>query len=215
MIASGGVASLDDSAAERADCRASRAGAVEEGFNLPDRGMRPPTTLGAALLRAIGCAALLLLLWNPISSRLLPATVSPLVLLDASLSMAGHGGRWREALDSARALARGGTIWRFGTLVTAYDSAPPSDGASRLAPALAAAAARGGPIVLVSDGNVSDVATVAPDLLQQLRIVMLPRPEFRDAFVASVEGANKIGMNDTLHLKVSYGTAGKRERREG
>jgi hypothetical protein len=170
--------------------------------------MRRRLTWGLALLRVTGCAALLLLLWNPISSRLLPGAVSPLVLLDASLSMAGHGGRWREALDSARALARGGTIWRFGTLVTAFDSTPPSDGASRLATALAAAAARGGPIVLVTDGNVRDVATVAPDLLGRLRIVVLPRPDFRDAFIDKIEGAHRIAATDTLRLTVTYGVAG-------
>ena len=99
-----------------------------------------------------------------ISSRLLPGTAQPLVLLDASLSMAGHGGRWREALDSAR--ARGGVIWRFGDQVAAFDSGAPSDGASRLGPAIAAAAARGGPVTVVTDGGVSDIAAVAPDLLR-------------------------------------------------
>src|SRR2546426_7217401 len=102
-------------------------------------------TPGLALLRATGLAALLILIWNPIAMRRLPRAAPPLVLLDASLSMTGHGGRWREALDSARALAAGGgVIWRFGDAVAAFDSTPPAYGASRLEPALAAAAARGG-----------------------------------------------------------------------
>jgi hypothetical protein len=166
---------------------------------------------GLASLRVTACAALLLLLWNPVSSRLLPGTAPPLVLLDQSLSMAGHGDRWREALDSARAIARGGVIWRFGARVTAFDSTPPSDGASRIGPALAAAAARGGPVVVITDGNVSDVAAVAPDLLRRPRIVGLPHADFRDAFIDAVEGRRRIGAGDTLDLKVSYGTAGKRE----
>ena len=177
--------------------------------------MRSRLTWGLALLRITGCAALLLLLWNPISSRLLPDTTPPLVLLDASLSMAGHGGRWREALDSARGLARGGIIWRFGARIAPFDSAPPSDGASQLGPAMAAAAARGGPVALVSDGNLDDVAAIAPDLLRRLRIVGLARPDFRDAFIVAVEGPQRIGASDTLHLKVSYGTSGKREEGRG
>src|SRR4029077_7727021 len=100
---------------------------------------------------------------------------------------------------------------RFGARVSAFDSTPPSDGATRLGPALAAAAARGGPVAVVTDGSVSDVASIAPDLLRGLRIVVLARPDFYDAFVAAVEGPHRIGASDTLHLKVSYGTAGKRE----
>jgi hypothetical protein len=170
--------------------------------------MRRRLTWGLALLRVTGCTALLLLLWNPVSSRLLTGAAPPLVLLDASLSMAGHGGRWREALDSARALARGGVIWRFGARVAAFDSAPPSDGASLLGPAIAAAAARGGPVAVVTDGSVSDVASIAPDLLRRLRIVVLPRPDFHDAFVAAVRGPHRIAATDTLRLTVTYGVLG-------
>ena len=45
-------------------------------------------TIGLALLRALGVAAVLVLLANPARSRLVPASGPPLVLLDASLSMA-------------------------------------------------------------------------------------------------------------------------------
>ena len=123
--------------------------------------MRGRLTAGLALLRTTGLGALVLLLWNPATWRRDPASAPPLVLLDASLSMSGHGGRWREALDSARALAKGGgrggggVIWRFGSSVRAYDTLPPGDGATRLAPALAAAAGRGGPMSVVTDGAIS------------------------------------------------------------
>jgi hypothetical protein len=173
-------------------------------------------TPGLALLRATGCAALLVLIWNPISSRLVPGATPPLVLLDVSLSMAGHGGQWREALDSARALAKGGgVIWRFGAGVAAFDSLPPTDGTSRLAPALAAAAGHGAPAVVVTDGAIADLARIAPDLLRRPRIVVLPRRDFPDAFVAAVEGTHRIAATDTLRLKVSYGTAGMRETGSG
>src|SRR2546425_10781997 len=92
--------------------------------------------------------------------------------------MAGHAGRWRGALDTARALARGGIIWRFGERVAGFDALPPTEGASRLAPALDAAAARGGPVTVVSDGAIPDLADIPPDLARQARIVLLPRAPF-------------------------------------
>ena len=172
-------------------------------------------TLGLLLLRATGILALLLLLWNPVTSRAVPGGDRPLVLLDASLSMTGRGAVWRAALDTARALARGGLIWRFGDRVAAFDSTLPADGASRLAPALEAAAARGGPLVIVSDGEIVDRAALPADLLRRARVVVLPRPGFFDAFVAGVEGSRRVEATDTIRLKVSFGTAGKRETGSG
>ena len=180
--------------------------------------MRGRVTAGLALLRTTGLGALVLLLWNPTTSSFAPgaSAVPPLVLLDASLSMAGHGGRWHEALDTARALAQGGgVIWRFGSQVRAFDSLPPGDGATRLAPALAAAAARGGPVTVVSDGAIPDLADIPPDLARRARIVLLPRAPFFDAFVASVDGPRRVAAGDTVRLKVSYGTAGMRDARSG
>ena len=173
--------------------------------------MRRRVTLGLAALRATGLAALVLLVWNPTAARVEAGGAQPLVLLDASLSMAGgsHGGRWHEALDTARALAGGGVIWRFGERVAGFDTAPPTDGASRLAPALDAAAARGGPVTVVSDGAISDRADIPPDLARGARIVVLPQAPFFDAFVAAVDGPRRVAAGDTIRLKVSYGAAGK------
>ena len=176
--------------------------------------MRRRVTLGLAALRAATLGALVLLAWNPTAARVARG-VSPLVLLDASLSMTGHGGRWRDALDTARALAQGGVIWRFGERVAGFDSLPPADGASRLAPALDAAAARGGPVTAVSDGAIADFADIPPDLVRGARIVVLPRASFFDAFVSAVDGPRRVSAGDTIRLSVSYGTAGKRERGNG
>ncbi|HYT82499.1 MAG TPA: hypothetical protein VEK86_03550 [Gemmatimonadales bacterium] len=168
-------------------------------------------TPGLALLRATGMAALLLLLWNPATTRPLATGIQPIVLLDASLSMAA--GPWRAALDTARALGggarRNAIVWRFGAGVAAFDTTPPADGASDLAPALEAAAGRGGEVIVVTDGAVSDVAAIPPDLLRRPRVIVLPRAPFRDAFVAAIEGQRRLTRTDTLRLKVSYGTAGK------
>ena len=177
--------------------------------------MRRRVTLGLAALRATGVGALVLLIWNPAAVRLGVGAAPRLVLLDASLSMAGRGGHWAAALDSARALARGDVIWRFGARVTAFDSTAPRDGASRLAPALAATAARGGPVAIVTDGVISDPADVPADLLRVGRVVVLPRTPFFDAFVSEISGPSRIGAGDTLRLRVSYGTAGMRDAGSG
>jgi len=177
--------------------------------------VRGRLSAGFLVLRVTGVTALALLLWNPVTTRSEPGG-PPLVLLDASLSMAGHGGPWRAALDTARALARdGGVIWRFGRAVRAFDTLPPADGASRLGPALAAAAARGGPVIVVTDGAITDLPDVPPDLVRGARLVVLPRPAFFDAFVASVEGPRRVAAGDTIRLRVGYGTAGKREAGSG
>jgi len=177
--------------------------------------VRRRVTLGLAALRATGVAALVLLIWNPPAGRLGAGDAPRLVLLDASLSMAARGGHWAAALDTARALAHGDVIWRFGARVTAFDTLAPRDGATRLAPALAAAAARGGPVAIVTDGAIFDRADAPADLLRSARIVVLPRTPFFDAFVSSVDGPARVGAGDTVRLRVSYGTAGKRERGNG
>lgn len=169
-------------------------------------------TPGLLLLRIVGVGAIILLLWNPGITRSVASGAGPgVVLLDASLSMVGRGGRWREALDSARALAQGGLIWRFGSKVGAFDTLPPADGASRLAPALAAAAGRGGPVTVVTDGAIDDLAQLPADLLARARVVLFPRRGIPDAYVASVSGPHQVGPGDTVTLHVTYGTAGKRE----
>jgi hypothetical protein len=166
------------------------------------------------ILRGIAVLALILLLWNPASSRLLPAGDQPIVLLDASLSMTGAP--WRAALDTAGAYARRrAVVWRFGTAVSAFDTAPPTAGASHLAAALEAAAGRAGEVIVVTDGQVDDAAAIPADLLRRPRIIVQPRAPFFDAYVASVEGTRHLTRSDTVRLKVSYGSAGTRETRNG
>src|SRR5205807_9884805 len=90
-----------------------------------------------------------------------------------------------------------------------------ADGAGGLGPALAAAAARGGPVIVVSDGAIADLPDVPPDLVRRARLVVLPRAAFVDAFVASVEGPRRVAANDTVRLRVSYGISGTRDPRCG
>jgi len=165
---------------------------------------------GLAALRATGVLALVLLLWNPVTTRALAPDAQPIVLLDASLSMTS---RWRAALDTARALAAGSgaLVWRFGDRVAAFDSGAPEEGTSHLAPALEAAAARGSEVIVVTDGAVDDLASIPPDLVRVPRVVVLPRAAFFDAFVSGLDGPRRVTSTDTVRLRVSYGTAGKRE----
>ena len=168
-------------------------------------------TAGLTALRATGALAIVLLLWNPSASRDAPDSGQRLVLLDASLSMTGLPGDrapWQRALDTARAIADGGLIWRFGDVVASFDSTAPAGGASLLGPALAAAAARGGEVTVITDGAIGDVATIAPDLTRRPRVVVLARAPFADAFVAAVNGSRRISVGDTLLIGVSFGRAG-------
>lgn len=177
--------------------------------------MRRRLTLELVLLRAVALGALLLLLVNPARSRPGDVGAPPLVLLDASLSMAGAHGVWRAALDSARRLSTGGLIWRFGSGVAAFDTTAPAAGQSRLVPALAAAAGRSGPVIVVSDGAISDAADLPPDLRRRARMLVLPRAPFFDAYLASVDGPRRVAVGDTVRLRVAYGTAGTREEGSG
>lgn len=167
-------------------------------------------TLVPLALRTVGLGAVLVLLIDPSRSRPVTGGSPPLVLLDASLSMAGTNGPWANALDSARRLGAGGSIWRFGSDVDAFDSTPPHDGQSLLAPALAAAAARGGRVIVISDGVIADSADLPPDLRRRPRVIVLPRAPFFDGYVASVDGPRRVAVGDTVRLRVAYGVAGPR-----
>ena len=175
--------------------------------------MRNRLSVGLAVLRTVGIGAVVVLLINPTRSRPLPTTAPPLVLLDASLSMAGPAGPWRAALDSARRLAAGGTIWRFGGGVSAFDTTAPAEGATRLGPGLAAAAARGGPVVVITDGAVADVADLSPDLRRRPRVLVLPRSQAFDAYVAAVDGPRRVA--DRGYGAVASGVRHGREEGRG
>ena len=164
--------------------------------------------LGLAALRTLGVGALVLLLINP-SGAARRTSAPPTVLLDASLSMSAAGGRWREAMDTARALAGGdGVILRFGTRVTPFDTLAPTDGATRLADALAIARGRPGPVVVVTDGEIGDAATIEPSLLAGARVVVLPRAVVSDAALLDLEAPERLAQGDSLPVEVSIGTFG-------
>ncbi len=168
-----------------------------------------------AVLRAAGIAALALLLINPARLRRGP-TAPPTVLLDASLSLGSAGGRWAEAQDSARALAGGsGVVLRFGARVAALDTLPPEDGSTRLADALQQAEGRPGPVIVVTDGEVEDAATLERSLLAATRVVLLPRQSRPDAALLELAVPEQLARDDSLSFDLTIGTFGPLDARQG
>jgi len=164
--------------------------------------------LGLAGLRAVALGALLLALFNPVSTDRVTGG-PPTVLLDASLSMQASGGHWRTALDTALALVRGGgTLLRFGANVTPADTMLPDDGASRLAEALRAAVGRPGPVVVVTDGEVDDIGGIPPSLLQGVTTLVLPRDTMRNAALLDIEGRESVLQGDTIGVDAFIGSWG-------
>ena len=137
---------------------------------------REPPVRGRAVLaglRAAVLALVALLIWNPRLPRSSGAAggVPPVVLVDASLSMAARGvdgeRPWERATDAARAAAeRGGEVLLFGGPVREGGAAlaegdPPGDPTSQLSPALERAAALGASEVrVVSDLRLEDPVAV-------------------------------------------------------
>ncbi len=160
------------------------------------------TALLPAGLRALAWAALGLLLLNP-GCPVPPETRTPVVLLDGSLSMTAAGGRWAEAL----AVARGsGEVRLFGDPEVRLDSVPRA-GASRAAPALAAARAAGRPVIVVTDGELHDSLEAAA-MLGGVGVRLFPRVHGPAAAVQAVRGPARVAQRDTLRLRAEVRAAG-------
>jgi hypothetical protein len=171
-----------------------------------------------AVLRAVAWGSLAVLLLDP-GCRRSGGAAPPIVLLDHSRSMSdpgdatGAGGaRWRAALDTARAIAgRGGRILLFGAQPAALGAgARPDAPASRLVPAWREAAALGGPVAVVTDGEVDDARDLPPDFLSAARVVVLPRASRTDVGVAGLDLPLALRAGDTAAadlVVVAAGTA--------
>jgi hypothetical protein len=158
----------------------------------------------ALVCRGIAWTALGLLLINlscPVPGR----SLRPLVLLDASLSMGGPGGRWTEALDSATAW---GEVRRFGDEHVSADSSA-SRGRSLLAPSLLAASASDHPVIVVSDGELEDVAEIPPDILARSTIRLFPRKPEPDLAITHVTGPARVTAGDSIPLEIEVQTVGE------
>jgi hypothetical protein len=147
--------------------------------------------------RGIAWAALGLLLLN-VSCPVSGPPRRPLVLLDASLSMAAAGGRWGEARDSA---ARWGEVRRFGDERGPGDTLP-SRGRSLLAPALTAASASDRSVVVVTDGEIEDASDLPPDLLPRATVRLFPRAPRPDLALVNVTGPARVTAGDSIPLEI-------------
>jgi hypothetical protein len=130
----------------------------------------------------------------------------PLVLLDASLSLAADSGRWGEARDSALAW---GEVRTFGDERVQDDSVP-TRGRSQLGPALRAAASSDRPVILVTDGEIEDVPDLEPDLAGRARVRIFPRRPGVDLAVTGVEAPARVTAGDSVPLEITvtgYGTS--------
>jgi hypothetical protein len=123
----------------------------------------------------------------------------PLVLLDASLSLAADSGRWNEARDSSLAW---GDLRTFGDERSRQDTTP-DRGRSQLAPALRAAAASDREVIIVSDGEIEDTPDLQPDLLGRARVRVFPRRPGTDLAITSVEGPARVTAGDSIPLEVT------------
>ena len=158
-----------------------------------------------AAARAIAWAALGLLLLNVGCPRP-PIARRPLVLLDASLSMARAGGRW----DDARALARRlGDVRTFGDERTGADSLP-SRGRSLLTSALTAASASDRPVIVVTDGEIEDAADAPTDLVRRAGVRVLARRPLADLALTEVSGPARVTAGDTIQLAADVRGVGAR-----
>jgi hypothetical protein len=151
----------------------------------------------AALCRAGAVATLLVLAMDLGWSGQADAGGRPLVLLDASLSMSTPGGSWTEARDSARAW---GDVRTFGDPDSAADTVP-SAGRSDLRPGLTAALALGRPVIVVTDGEVTDGAELDRDLLQGVGVRVFPRHAAPGAAITRFDGPAVVSEGDTARFE--------------
>jgi hypothetical protein len=171
--------------------------------------------LPLAMLRAAAWIALAALLVDPGCGRGAGAP-PPVVLLDHSLSMSdpgdtsGGGARWRAAVDTARAIAgRGGRVILFGTEPAPYrEAARPDAPATSLLPAWREAASFGGPVAVVTDGEVDDVRDLPADFMRAARVVVVPRPARADVGVAALDLPLALRAGDTATVTITVVAAG-------
>ncbi len=157
----------------------------------------------ALACRSVAWTALGLLLLN-VSCPVAGTSLRPLVLLDASLSMAAGGGRWSEARDSA---FRWGEVRPFGDEHGGADSVPVR-GRSLLSPALLAASASERPAIIVTDGEIEDAPDLPADLLARSSVRLFPRTPTADLALTRVTGPSRVAAGDSIPLEVELEWSG-------
>lgn len=147
----------------------------------------------AAAARFVAVSGIVLLLLDP-GLRGRAASLRPLVLLDRSVSMLS-GDRNPDSL-AAVAAALGDTI-PFGIL----DDGEPA-GPTLLADALTGAVGGGRPVVLLTDGEITDADMIPADLLALTTVTLVPRASGADVGLRAVRAPNRLAAGDTLTVEV-------------
>lgn len=138
------------------------------------------------------------------------AVVQPLVFVDASQSMAREGADlMRVALDSARA-AGGDSVLLFGDSVRfARERGSSDDAATRVRPIVERAMATGRAAIIITDGELQD-SSALDAFTNGSRVVVVARPQRRDAAVAGLEVPRAAVDGDSIvaRITVSSGALG-------
>jgi hypothetical protein len=130
--------------------------------------------------------------------------------------MNAAGGQWHAALDTARALAGSdGTILRFGSAVAPFDTTAPTDGLSRLANALGTARALGGPIYVVTDGELSDAGQLGTLQGWNADVVLLSRDTVPNAALLDIHVPRGVQVEDSVVVTATLATWGALPRDSG
>ena len=165
---------------------------------------RAPAGARRALLATLRAVALTLAVALVLDAPLgRPRAVQPVVFVDASLSMGREGGNLlRAALDSARA-AGGDTVLLFGDSVRPSAGEPRAlDAATRVRPIVERTMATGRPAVVITDGELQD-SSALDGFTSGSRVVVLGRPQRRDAAVSGLEVPRAAVDGDSIVARVS------------
>jgi hypothetical protein len=170
--------------------------------------LRLGVAVGLTVLRAGALFGLLALLVNAAIERTGPAT-GVTVALDASLSMQTSPNVWAKALDTAIALAGpNGRLIRFGDRTAPFDSAPPTDGRSLVGDALRLGAAGGGATVVITDGELEDLASLPVELRNGMKLVILPRDSVPGLAMTEAIVPSRALTADSIPITVELATWG-------
>jgi hypothetical protein len=172
------------------------------------RGVRMGTL--APLAAALRLVAVLLLVAALLDAPLGAARAArPWVALDASASWTRGGAvdAWTSAVRRARAIGADSLLLFGDSVRAAPPPGEPRDAASALRPVVERALAAGRPLVVVTDGEVTD-AGAAEELPGGSRIEVAERPLRPDVALAALEAPRSVVSGDSIDVGVRVAAGG-------
>ncbi|MDB4912184.1 MAG: hypothetical protein JWO39_3007 [Gemmatimonadetes bacterium] len=156
---------------------------------------------GLAVLRTLAWIIVLALLFDaPAGPR---RAVPPIAALDVSESWlrGGDSALWRRGISSARGASSELLLWGDSARTGSAPSIP-RDAATRAMPLAERALAVGRPLVLITDGELDDPASLT-SLPAGSRVEVLAHPAAIDAAVIALDAPRAVVANDTLEARVT------------